>query len=132
MLDQAPALVKARFALLLARSAQAEAELTASSSRENEATAAAELRLASDPHIGAALAWLDQHSEWTSGASRRKAASRLRLSMSAHFRIVDIDEGTSNSGRLPEHYRTTTPRMTESTAPTEPRVTAAMPSRLAF
>ncbi|GIH91171.1 helix-turn-helix domain-containing protein [Planobispora siamensis] len=38
---------------------------------------AAELRLATDPHITAGLDWLDQQAGWAPGSSRRKVASHL-------------------------------------------------------
>lgn len=40
-------------------------------------TAAAAERLAADPHIGAALEWLDRHAHWTPGSARRAVANRV-------------------------------------------------------
>jgi hypothetical protein len=40
-------------------------------------TAGADSRLAADPHIGAALEWIDRHAQWTPGTSRRAVASRV-------------------------------------------------------
>jgi hypothetical protein len=37
----------------------------------------AEWRLSADPHVDAALGWLDRHTGWEPGTSRRKVASRL-------------------------------------------------------
>lgn len=37
----------------------------------------AEQRLSEDPHIGASLEWLDTHTGWSPGTSRREVASRL-------------------------------------------------------
>ncbi|WP_442860888.1 transcriptional regulator [Amycolatopsis sp. CA-230715] len=39
--------------------------------------AAADERLAADPHIGAALEWLDRHAHWTPGSARRAVANRV-------------------------------------------------------
>jgi hypothetical protein len=41
------------------------------------AAAALERELSRDPHIGAALAWLDEAAAWTPGVSRREVAQRL-------------------------------------------------------
>jgi hypothetical protein len=43
----------------------------------DDTTAATERRLYTDPHIHAALEWLDRSAVWASGTSRRTVASRL-------------------------------------------------------
>ncbi len=40
-------------------------------------TSEADRRLAADPHIGAALEWLDRHARWSPGTGRRTVASRV-------------------------------------------------------
>src|SRR6266568_3752891 len=42
-----------------------------------DAAADAEWRLSADPNVGAALDWLDRHTGWEPGTSRRRVASRL-------------------------------------------------------
>ncbi|WP_158890760.1 transcriptional regulator [Amycolatopsis anabasis] len=42
-------------------------------------TSEADRRLAADPHIGAALEWLDRHAHWSPGTSRRTVASRVTM-----------------------------------------------------
>jgi hypothetical protein len=62
--EQAPEAAKARFAALTGTATEG----TASDSED---------RLTADPHIGAALEWLDEHAGWQAGAARREVARRL-------------------------------------------------------
>lgn len=78
-LEQASPPVKARFAQLVNDAADAG---PADPPVNDQAAADAQLRLSSDPNIGAALEWLDEHADWEPGTSRRDVASRLaRLDM---------------------------------------------------
>jgi hypothetical protein len=53
-------------------------------------TTEADRRLAADPHIGAALEWLDRHAHWTPGTARRAVAERV-----ARVDVQDLhDRGT--------------------------------------
>jgi hypothetical protein len=72
-LEQASPAVKARFAALVGESA----ERPQPDAERDEAAADAERRLITDPNIGAALDWLDQHAGWPPGTARREVASRL-------------------------------------------------------
>jgi hypothetical protein len=78
VLEQAPATAKARFAALTEDDAFA-----ASPARPDErlpddrAVTDAELRLSTDPGIGAALGRLDERADWKPGTARRQVASRL-------------------------------------------------------
>ncbi|CRK56774.1 hypothetical protein [Alloactinosynnema sp. L-07] len=62
-LEQAPAAVRARF--------------DASSDQPDTDATDAEIRLSADPHIGAALDWLDQHAGLEPGSARHGVARRL-------------------------------------------------------
>lgn len=57
-------------------------------------TTEADRRLAADPHIGAALEWLDRHAHWTPGTARRAVAERV-----ASVDVQDLhDRGTRRGG----------------------------------
>ena len=71
VLYEAPAPAKARFGLLI----QAGSALAASPT-DTDLTEA-EKRLHADPHIGAALAWLDRAADWQPGTARQRVASVL-------------------------------------------------------
>ncbi|GHF44557.1 hypothetical protein FHX82_001837 [Amycolatopsis bartoniae] len=71
--ERASATVRARFAELLGQTPVVPPDAEA----DDEARAAAELRLSADPHIGAALEWLDSHAGWEPGTSRRKVAAKV-------------------------------------------------------
>ncbi|WP_239153933.1 transcriptional regulator [Amycolatopsis sp. FDAARGOS 1241] len=49
----------------------------APASASTAASSEADERLDADPHIGAALEWLDRHAHWTPGTARRAVADRL-------------------------------------------------------
>ncbi len=74
---------KARFTLLLASddSASEVERRPAPTSPADPANwvpaEAVELRLTTDPHIGAALEWLDRHAGWSDGTTRRRVAETL-------------------------------------------------------
>ncbi|WP_245757665.1 transcriptional regulator [Amycolatopsis xylanica] len=54
------------------------AELTGEApAADSSATTAADARMAADPHIGAALEWIDRHARWAPGTARRAVASRV-------------------------------------------------------
>src|SRR5690349_1328695 len=84
-LDQASPMAQARFTQLLAGCVDPTSEpdpMPAPSfpqgpTRPKDVTADAERRLYTDPHIDAALDWLDQAAGLPAGASRRQVASRL-------------------------------------------------------
>lgn len=69
-LERASAVVKERFAQHLPASQR-------TGSDAGDATAEAEHRLNTDPSIGAALEWLDEHAGWDAGTARRRVASRM-------------------------------------------------------
>lgn len=75
--ERASPAVRARFAELVGETSPAAPETSASEGVDTEATAAAELRLSSDPNISAALEWLDRHAGWDAGTSRRRVAAQL-------------------------------------------------------
>ena len=66
--ERASAAERARFAELMGETPTAA---TAPDTTE------ADQRLAADPHIGAALEWLDRAARWTPGTARRSAAARV-------------------------------------------------------
>ncbi|HEX3779682.1 MAG TPA: transcriptional regulator [Pseudonocardiaceae bacterium] len=68
-LTQASQAVKERFAQLVPGAAPAQSS--------TDIDRDAEERLSADPHISAALDWLDQHAGWASGTARRKVAAQL-------------------------------------------------------
>lgn len=84
-LDQASLMAQARFTQLLAGRIDPAPEpdpmpalpLPQGPTRPNNGTADAERRLYTDPHIDAALDWLDQAAGLPAGASRRQVASQL-------------------------------------------------------
>ncbi|WP_409496997.1 transcriptional regulator [Amycolatopsis sp. cmx-11-12] len=65
--EQASAAERARFAELVGEAPTAQA---VSGTTEDE-------RLTADPHIGAALEWLDRSARWTPGTARRAVAARV-------------------------------------------------------
>lgn len=74
-LQQASPAVRERFAELLG---ETQASADQGQSPDTEATADdAARRLTDDPHIGAALDWLDHHAGWTPGTGRDRVAARL-------------------------------------------------------
>jgi hypothetical protein len=83
-LEQAPLAVKTRFTQFLAEFADSAPQQLhtppahhADTKHRNAATADAERRLNTDPHIGTALDWLDRSAGWAPGVSRGVVASRL-------------------------------------------------------
>lgn len=75
--ERASATVRARFAELVGQLPEGAASPSSQPTVDAQASAAAESRLSSDPHLGAALEWLDQHAGWEPGTARRKVAARL-------------------------------------------------------
>jgi hypothetical protein len=77
-LERASSAVKKRFATLVSDPAHTtDLPHTVTDSEHDSAAISAELRLAGDPNIAAALAWLDDRAGWQPGTARRKVASRL-------------------------------------------------------
>lgn len=62
--EQAPEPARTRFSALIGAT-------------DDRAANDAEQRLTADPHIGAALEWLDEHAGWQAGTARREVAGRL-------------------------------------------------------
>lgn len=114
-LEQASAAVKTRFTQFLAgfadppttRSdpARAPAPMHAppsqhtGTSHENAAATDAERRLSTDPHIDAALDWLDRSAGWTPGASRGVVASRL-----ARLNVRELHDRSARRRRVNQHH----------------------------
>ncbi|WP_443204468.1 transcriptional regulator [Saccharopolyspora sp. 5N708] len=90
--EQASPSVKARFAQLVNGAAEAD---PTGSPVDDQAAADAELRLGTDPNIGAALEWLDEHAGWEPGTSRREVASRL-----ARLDVSELQRRASRRGRV--------------------------------
>jgi len=98
-LDRAPAAVKARFAVLAGDRDRADGPPAAEASTpEDEATAEAERRLGTDPHIAAALDGLDQYAAWDPGTARRQVATRL-----ARLDMRDLLDRASRRRRADRH-----------------------------
>ena len=74
--EQAGESVRARF-VELTGSVEVQATDDDGRAAGPHAAADAERRLSADPHIVAALEWLDGHAGWDAGTSRRKVATRL-------------------------------------------------------
>lgn len=91
-LEQASPAVKARFAHLVNGAAETE---PTDPSVDHQAAADAELRLQTDPNIGAALEWLDEHAGWAPGTSRRDVASRL-----ARLDVGELHSRAHRRGRV--------------------------------
>jgi hypothetical protein len=75
-LDKAPPAVRARFAQLTSTSEPRD-DSAETSPMQDSAIAAADQRLGTDPNLGAAIGWLDEHAGWTPGTARRQVLSRL-------------------------------------------------------
>ena len=56
---------------------------------------AADERLAADPHISAAIEWLDQHAHWTPGTARRAVADRV-----ARVNVNELHDRGAQRGRV--------------------------------
>jgi hypothetical protein len=69
------------------------------SARPNDGTAEAERRLYSDPHIHAALDWLDRSAGWAPGTSRQRVVSRL-----AGLNVGEIHDRSARRRRVNQHY----------------------------
>ncbi|MEV5540064.1 transcriptional regulator [Saccharopolyspora shandongensis] len=91
-LEQASPPVKARFAQLVNDAADAG---PVDPPVDDQAAADAEVRLSTDPNIGAALEWLDKHAHWEPGTSRRDVASRL-----ARLDVRELQGRASRRGRV--------------------------------
>jgi hypothetical protein len=77
-LERAPAPVRARFAVLTGDATRGgSAQQPGERPPGDGVVTDAELRLSTDPAIGAALDRLDEHAGWEPGAARRRVASRL-------------------------------------------------------
>ncbi len=114
-LEQASPAVKTRFTQFLpgfadpstTRSdpAQAPAPMHAPPSQhtgtkhESAATADAERRLSTDPHIDAALDWLDRSAGWAPGASRGVVASRL-----ARLNVRELHDRSARRRRVNQRH----------------------------
>ncbi|TKG68340.1 transcriptional regulator [Prauserella endophytica] len=72
--ERASPVVLTRFAELVG---DAPSQRSAEPAADDKARADAELRLADDPHVGAALEWLDTYAGWNPGTSRRQVAAQL-------------------------------------------------------
>ena len=106
-LEQASPGVKTRFTQFLAGSANsstihsgqapdprhAPSSQHTGTSPESAATADAQRRLNTDPHIDAALDWLDRSAGWALGASRGVVASRLARLDVGSFTIAALAAG---------------------------------------
>jgi hypothetical protein len=117
-LDQASPAVKTRFTQFLAGSADPSTTRSERSdpaqvpdsryappsphtgSRHGSAAAAdVERRLNTDPHIDAALDWLDRSAGWTPGASRDVVASRL-----ARLNVRELHDRRARRRRVNQHH----------------------------
>ena len=67
--------------------------------RPNNGTADAERRLYTDPHIDAALNWLDQAAGLPAGASRRQVASQL-----ARLNVGEVHDRSARRRRVNRHH----------------------------
>ncbi len=76
-LEKAPPTVRARFAQLTSTSEPQADSADATDTIQDGAIAAADQRLGTDPNLGAAIGWLDEHAGWTLGTARRRVVSRL-------------------------------------------------------
>jgi hypothetical protein len=76
-LEKAPPAVRARFAQLTSTSAPRTDSADATGTTQDGAVAAADQRLGTDPNLGAAIGWLDEHAGWTPGTARSRVLSRL-------------------------------------------------------
>jgi hypothetical protein len=95
-LERAPAPVKARFAVLTGDATRAgSAQQPGERLPDDSVVADAELRLSTDPAIGAALNRLDEHAGWEPGAARRHVASRL-----AQLDVRQLHDRGSLRGRI--------------------------------
>ncbi|MQA15565.1 MAG: transcriptional regulator [Pseudonocardiaceae bacterium] len=117
-LQQASPAVRERFAELLTEAAghQDTDHGDAEASSSDALAADAERRLTDDPHIAAALDWLDQHAGWTPGTGRTQVIARLarvnrrELEARGHGRARVSQPGltwalTSYYGESPHGYR---------------------------
>jgi hypothetical protein len=106
-LEQASPGVKARFTQFLAGSADrpttrldpAQTPDHPDAWHGSSATADAERRLRTDPHIHAALNWLDRSTGWTPGTSRDLVASRL-----ARLNVYDLHNRASRRRQVNQHH----------------------------
>lgn len=136
-LDQASPMAQARFTQLLAGRIDPEPEpdpvpalpLPQGPTRPNNGTADAERRLYTDPHIDAALDWLDQAAGLPAGASRRQVASQL-----AWLNVGEVHDRSTRRRRvnrqhiaqaLGEYYGEPCPGYGRYTARYSPNETAA-------
>jgi transcriptional regulator with XRE-family HTH domain len=103
-LDQAPPAVKARFAQLLTpfpdspsstRSEPAEHALLSQSAADS----GTEHRLSTDPHIGAALDWLDHSAGRAPGTSRTTVASQL-----TRLNVRELHDRSARRKRVNQHH----------------------------
>lgn len=106
-LNQASPMVQARFSQLLAGRIDAAPEpdpmpaipRPQGPTRPNNGTADAERRLYTDPHIDAALDWLDQAADLPAGASRRQVASQL-----ARLNVGEVYDRSAHRRRVNRHH----------------------------
>ena len=106
-LNQASPMVQARFSQLLAGRIDAAPEpdpmpaipRPQGPTRPNNGTADAERRLYTDPHIDAALDWLDQAAGLPAGASRRQVASQL-----ARLNVGEVYDRSAHRRRVNRHH----------------------------
>lgn len=112
-LEQASPGVKTRFTQFLAGSANsstthsgqapdprhAPSSQHTGTSHENAATADAQRRLNTDPHIDAALDWLDRSAGWAPGASRGVVASRL-----ARLNVGELHDRSARRRRVNQRH----------------------------
>lgn len=106
-LDQASPAARARFTQLLAGCADLAPApdpmqappLQYTPTSHNDATAEAERRLHADPHIDAALDWLDRSAGWAPGTSREFVASRL-----ARLNLGELHDRSARRRRVNQHH----------------------------
>lgn len=107
-LQQASPVVQARFTQLLAGCAdptrtpdpvQAPPSEHAHTSHDDAATADAKRRLHTDPHIHAALDWLDRSAGWSPGTSRGIVTSRL-----ARLNVGELHDRSARRRRVNQHH----------------------------
>ena len=106
-LNQAAPAAQARFTELLTGCIDAAAEpcpvpvlpFQQTSARPNDGTVEAERRLYSDPHIHAALDWLDRSAGWAPGTSRQRVVSRL-----VGLNVGEIHDRSARRRRVNQHH----------------------------
>jgi hypothetical protein len=97
-LDQASPSVKTRFTQLLVGS-EGPAATREDAGHGNAVTTDAERRLNTDPHIAAALDWLDRSVGWAPGVSRGVVASRL-----ARVNVGELHDRSARHRRVNQHH----------------------------